>query len=1470
MKKIIFILLAHLTVFLGFSQKVVIVGMNHRTTDGFSFTATLDLPAGEIVYFTDNSYASGTNAFTYGGFPSGEAVIKYEVGAGGLAKGVVVFVDETSANVLSTTCSSGDCGTATVSTATGNGSFSIATNGDGLYAYADTDEDSTNGVTDIYSVLFTGSGIAPGQNGGAIPTSEDPSADFPCAIVVDGFPDDGDLFIGLDRVEYMYDPATFRDGITKANFEDISNWLHTLPNQALSTVAFTNLDAADTVPPVVTCPADITVNNDFEECGAVVDFMASATDNCPGVTTSSVPASGSLFPVGTTSVLVTATDAFGNTATCSFEVTVNDVEDPMITCPLDIVVNSAPGECGALVTFTNPTVTDNCGALPEFIINGGFETGDFSGWTVMNSGSGNYAMNDGTFDPAGPGGALPPLAGSFDIVSNQGGPGLHLVSQLIMVPTGITQANISWLDRIRNYAGTGFSDPNQEFRVMLLDAAMTPIQEIFSTNPGDPNTQLGPNSRNFDVTTLLQSLEGTQVYLSLEEQDDQGFFNVSLDNISFVINSGGGALTVTQTAGLPSGSTFPVGTTTNTFVATDASFNTATCSFDITVNDDTDPTIICPADIVVDADPGTCGATGIYLGVPMVSDNCEVTGNAIDFDGLDHGLTIPDITPDLLVTGMFTISGWIYPRLENEDFPDIQEIKDLFKLNTWLHLAITFDGAAVKGYLDGKLIATTPATTAEIIGLIAANQDLDVGALIEPFIPVSLGGKLDEVRIWNVARTQAELQANMCKEISAQPGLIALYHFNQGVAGGDNTGLTTVIDDSGNGYDLTLHNFALMGPTSNWVEGKTFTGVTLTNDAPALYVPIVYDVEGVPITWTGTNTAVYPIGETMVTWTATDASGNTATCVQKVTVGSGPATWSGAVDSDWTNAGNWVGGVTPGLSLSSDVTIPNGAPNYPVLSLGQDLTINDCATVTVESAASLTVNPNVVVTNLGTVTNDGNFTFESDNTGSAYIGSGSGTFNGDFTAERFIPANRAFRLLSTSVTTSDFISNNWQQGTHITGSTTGANGFDATVTGNPSMFTFDNLGQTWDPIPNTDATNLINGTPYRLLVRGDRTVDIGTNDPPPTPTTLVARGTLDAENIAPGALALNPNAGLFSFVGNPFQAQMDMATTLGFPATNTNLNPIFYWVYDPNLGIRGAYSTVVLPSNTSTAGSVADKYLQAGQACFVQTVADGASSITFTQNNKHTSSPETNVFKSGSSKAAASTGQLSLNLFEANAFANNDTAADGILIFFDDNGNNAVDFLDAPKFPNLDETFGTYTDGSFLSVENRATPTEFDEIQLQIYQYRNTNYVMVVNATDLQGGVPYLLDTFTGISTEIPQSGTIAYAFNINASDTGSVSANRFKIVFSATTLSTENAELSKLLLYPNPASEGFVNLSIPQGMDDLELTIYNTLGAELLHMKNFKSNKVTIATSFAKQQGVYFVKLASNGNTITKKLIIE
>ncbi len=171
----------------------------------------------------------------------------------------------------------------------------------------------------------------------------------------------------------------------------------------------------------------------------------------------------------------------------------------------------------------------------ETIENGGFETGDFTGWTVTDSGAGAWVINDGTFDPIGPGEPLPPISGSYDALSHQPGPGLHILTEPLLIPKNVNSAVLSWADRIRNHDEV-YMEHNQEWRVLLRDLAGGFIQEVFSTNPGDDLMQIGPNFRSFDLTATAKEREGEEIVVSFEEEDDQLWFNSTLDDVSFVID----------------------------------------------------------------------------------------------------------------------------------------------------------------------------------------------------------------------------------------------------------------------------------------------------------------------------------------------------------------------------------------------------------------------------------------------------------------------------------------------------------------------------------------------------------------------------------------------------------------------------------------------------------------------------------------------------------------------------------------------------------------------------------------------------------------------------------------------------------------------------------------------------------------------------------------------------------------------
>ena len=101
--------------------------------------------------------------------------------------------------------------------------------------------------------------------------------------------------------------------------------------------------APDTTNPVVTVPANITTPA-TSPAGATVTYTASANDDRDGpLTPTCNPASGSTFPVGTTTVTCTATDAAGNTGTASFTVTVTPVV--------------VPNKADLKITLTGPATT---------------------------------------------------------------------------------------------------------------------------------------------------------------------------------------------------------------------------------------------------------------------------------------------------------------------------------------------------------------------------------------------------------------------------------------------------------------------------------------------------------------------------------------------------------------------------------------------------------------------------------------------------------------------------------------------------------------------------------------------------------------------------------------------------------------------------------------------------------------------------------------------------------------------------------------------------------------------------------------------------------------------------------------------------------------------------------------------------------------------------------------------------------
>jgi hypothetical protein len=137
----------------------------------------------------------------------------------------------------------------------------------------------------------------------------------------------------------------------------------------------------------------------------------------------------------------------------------------------------------------------------------------------------------------------------------------------------------------------------------------------------------------------------------------------------------------------------------------------------------------------------------------------------------------------------------------------------------WHHIAFTWERNTVNGfrsYLDGQLVEQRTSSNnalpnmgavAGYLGCYNGNTEFSLGSF-------------DEVKIFNVAKSQVDLQQEMISSIASNfpSNLLVYYKFNQGNAGVSNTGVNTLVDATTNNYTGTLTNFALNGLTSNWVE----------------------------------------------------------------------------------------------------------------------------------------------------------------------------------------------------------------------------------------------------------------------------------------------------------------------------------------------------------------------------------------------------------------------------------------------------------------------------------------------------------------------------------------------------------------------------------------------------------------------------------------------------------------------------
>lgn len=395
----------------------------------------------------------------------------------------------------------------------------------------------------------------------------------------------------------------------------------------------------DTNPPTITCPANITVTAAEGETEATVSVGTPTINASGGGTVTAVRSDDDAdpdtppkpvtdpYPIGSTGINWTVTDAGGRTASCTQSITVvafGDRDPVTISCPAHVSVTAPSGSCSATIseaTIGSPTtvpsddVTVVARRSDDLPLSDPFPAGiTVITWTATDDLNGNVASctQNVTVTPAGGADTTPPTLNVPPNVTTTTASCSAVLDDELGVATAEdsgtcsgTNVNITRTGVPANfifptgtttiiYTATDAAG-NSTQGVQLVTVTESPAVPPTITAPADVTVFTGPGATTCG-TVVGDATLGTAT---------------AADNC--------GAVTVTRT-GVPAGNAFPVGNTTVTYRATDASGNFTEDTQIVTVIDNTAPVISCPANITLEP---TCPSGAVATWTPPVgTDNC--------------------------------------------------------------------------------------------------------------------------------------------------------------------------------------------------------------------------------------------------------------------------------------------------------------------------------------------------------------------------------------------------------------------------------------------------------------------------------------------------------------------------------------------------------------------------------------------------------------------------------------------------------------------------------------------------------------------------------------------------------------------------------------------------------------------------------------------------------------------------------
>ncbi|MCZ2100440.1 MAG: HYR domain-containing protein [Chitinophagales bacterium] len=756
-----------------------------------------------------------------------------------------------------------------------------------------------------------------------------------------------------------------------------------------STTTSFDVTVNDTEIPVITmCPADVTIGI-LDNVDAYATGMALAADNCTGVIVTytenrtNISNSG-CHAVGTIIRSFIATDVAGNvSAVCTQNITIEDKEAPIMTpCPTNIVIDTDPNKCTAEVTYSMPTSID-VGYYQ------GFEHADYQsgasldwnnyGSTLVGAASGTNGVTSKTgtrhaeiIAGAGVGaGVFTRLGGyssvfglgyrtSVDVYIDLTNPAIAANTYGFDVTTASSKQDathrrdfifhVSAIDGDLFVNGSNNSNHSKRNDLkglgdsyQLTTSGWYTFEWIFRDNGGQLAVDLNLlNSVGTQVWTKTRTDASDLIATVIGGNNYMWFTFVSPEGNALPIDNTTIERSMPVTSSMPSGSDFPLGTTTVTLTATDNCGNTSTCTFDVTVEDNENPVITtCAPDQDVNLDAGCEITVPDLVAQTTATDNCSVTvtqsptagskiatthnqthvvtitatdgaGNAVtctttltakdvtnpvltcasDQDvNLDAGcqITVPDLTGLASATDNCTIvnitqspaAGDVLASAHNQTHGVTITATDAAGNITTCTTTLTAKD------VTAPTVQSIPSTGAQVAGYTcggSATVDSDPGLCSASVSVVK--------PIWTDNCTVASSTA------AANNGVVLsdVGTFVSGIFPKGTTTVTFTGTDAGGNYTTCTVDIVVEDN-----EAPTLTGcpIDITIAAPvnacdvnvSWVAPIFTDnCSGMTVVQTSspttglTNGSNFPIGVTTITYTATDASGNETTCIFTITV----------------------------------------------------------------------------------------------------------------------------------------------------------------------------------------------------------------------------------------------------------------------------------------------------------------------------------------------------------------------------------------------------------------------------------------------------------------------------------------------------------------------------------------------------------------------------------------------------------